>query len=88
MMGREALGALDSLLCGLSLAPKDWSLDKYDAWVYGIIAGWDDESLIELQSRFRWKPETVEKLKSFHKAFGDLKDCLELQDELSAEGKI
>tara|TARA_Y100000310_G_scaffold213365_1_gene214292 strand:+ start:136 stop:384 length:249 start_codon:yes stop_codon:yes gene_type:complete len=64
---------LESIDCTLAFAAKDWSIDKNDAWIYGIVAGWDDDSLLELKVRFRWTTETVNRLKKLHEAFNKLK---------------
>ena len=40
----------------------DWSQDNRLAWLYGIVVGWDDESLAELTEDFGWDPDTVERL--------------------------
>jgi len=72
--------ALSDLLCPfddlesvLALSPKDWSIDKNDAWIYGIVLGWDDDSLKELKNTFRWDADTVDRLKALHEAFVKLK---------------
>ena len=64
---------IESINSTLALASKDWSVDKNDAWIYGIVAGWDDDSLNELKARFRWNNETVEKLKELHNACNKLR---------------
>lgn len=33
---------------------RDWVENKRDAWIYGIVVGWDDDSLNELAQKFRW----------------------------------
>lgn len=43
--------------------PRDWAADYRDAWLYGIIVGWDDASLKELADKFRWSEKTVDKLR-------------------------
>jgi hypothetical protein len=48
---------------------RDWSLNKRDAWIFGIVCGWDDESFEELVERHKWTPEAVERLKKLHANF-------------------
>jgi len=65
----DLLCPLESIDCTLAFAAKDWSIDKNDAWIYGIIAGWDDDSLEELQDKFQWTDSTIVRLKKLHNAF-------------------
>ena len=69
----DLLCPLEAIDCTLAFATKDWSVDKNDAWIYGIVAGWDDDSLKELSAKFRWTTATVEKLKKLHAAFAELR---------------
>ena len=34
---------LDTLARVLAGDPRDWSLDRRDAWLYGVLCGWDCE---------------------------------------------
>ena len=52
-------------------ATKDWSADKNDAWIYGIILGWD-ESLPEIAERFGWDESAVRRIERLHKKFTEL----------------
>lgn len=49
--------------------PRDWGKDKGDAWIYGIVIGWDAASLAELEVRHGWKPEDIARLSRLHSAF-------------------
>lgn len=60
--------AIDSAQSAIAFSPHDWGADKRLAWVYGILVGWDDEALAEMQKKFRWTDESVERLKSYHEA--------------------
>ena len=70
---KVSLCPLEALDCTLAFATKDWGVDKNDAWIYGIVAGWDDASLEEFSVMFGWTVETVEKLKKLHIAFTALR---------------
>ena len=48
---------------------RDWSLEKTDAWIYGIIVGWDEASLESLKNKFRWDDKTVQRLKSLNETW-------------------
>jgi len=52
---------------------RDWSIDKADAWLWGIIVGWDAGSLKQLQKQHGWNQETVRRLQQLHKKFTCLK---------------
>lgn len=49
--------------------PKDWSLTKHDAYIYGIIVGWDDNAIEELKQKFSWSDKEVQELKDLNKKF-------------------
>lgn len=64
---------IESISMTLAFASKDWSLDKNDAWIYGIVAGWDDASFIELKALHGWTDATIEHLKRLRE------DCQKLR---------
>ena len=64
---------IESLERALATASKDWSESKDDAWIYGIILGWDKESLQELQELHRWNDEAVARLERLHQKFKTIK---------------
>jgi hypothetical protein len=54
----------------MAFATKDWSTDKRDAWLYGIICGWDDkESMEQMQDLHGWSDESCERLNKLHENF-------------------
>lgn len=59
----------DSLRNVLASDPRDWSLAKRDAWVYGIVLGWSEESLKVLAKRHDWPEEDVDRLRRLHDRF-------------------
>jgi hypothetical protein len=71
-MTNQMTDPLESLVNLLAFSSKDWSIEKSDAWVYGIISGWDDETLKELQTKFEWHDLDVKRLKILHANFKDL----------------
>jgi hypothetical protein len=48
---------------------RDWSASKRDAWLYGIVVGWKDEALRELQQKYRWDDTSVKRLREQRGAF-------------------
>lgn len=43
---------------------RDWSMNAADAWLWGVIVGWDDASLVALRGRHHWTSADVEQLKA------------------------
>jgi hypothetical protein len=56
---------------------RDWSHDKRDACIYGIIVGWDDECLEELKLKHRWHDEQLSRLKRLRAEFVGLGEAEE-----------
>lgn len=68
----------------LAFDPRDWSLNKRDAWLYGIILGWSEEpetgdpdnvggtlctAMEEVATMHGWTDEDVARLRRLHEAF-------------------
>ena len=64
----------DSLEQLLAFNVRDWSTDKGDAWLYGIISGWDlerepveggveDGAMQEVADRHGWDADAVARLR-------------------------
>ena len=60
---------LESLSVTIPFSSKDWGKEKRDAWIYGIICGWDDNCFSEFEMKFGWNIETFERLKRLHEKF-------------------
>jgi len=71
-MSTVTLGPKETLGNCIAFSPRDWSAHHRDAWMYGIIIGWCDESLTHLQKTHGWSDSDVQRLKELHKAFKDL----------------
>lgn len=60
----------NSLYKTIVFSPDDYSIGKDKVWLYGIIVGWDDESLKEFENRYWWwKKEDTYRLKEMHRQF-------------------
>lgn len=57
----------------LSFSSKDWSTASEDAWLWGIVCGWDDGVLAELQDKYGWPDSYVVNLKEFHRSYKKLR---------------
>lgn len=53
----------DSLNDCIVFHVRDWAADKRDAWLWGIICGWDDESIAEVQAKHGWSDHATARLK-------------------------
>lgn len=60
---------IESLKNCVSTHVRDWSTNKRDAWIYGIVCGWDDDCFEELMAIHKWTPEKVARLKNLHEIF-------------------
>jgi hypothetical protein len=61
----EALAAAGHMVATDS---RDWGLDPTDAWLYGLLCGWDDEedpgaAMAEVAKRHGWTAATVASLR-------------------------
>lgn len=69
----------ESLRATLATDARDWSVDRRDAWIWGIVNGWDrepgdpeeEDAMGEVAARHGWTPETVERLRLLHRAFDE-----------------
>jgi len=53
----------------IRLSSRDWSATREDAWMYGIIRGWDPESLSKISPRFGWTGGDRIRLMTLHTAY-------------------
>ena len=73
--------ALSALRLALTTDSRDWSLSRGDAWIYGILVGWDCEedhdheldfceggALWSVAERHGWTGASVSQLKDLRRA--------------------
>ena len=60
---------LKSLKGIIAFDSKDWGTNARDAWIYGIVLGWDEPAIKELADKHGWSPMAVDRLKRLHKKF-------------------
>lgn len=53
----------------MAFSVRDWGQNGEDAWLWGIVMGWDDYCLRELQDKHGWSPEGIDRLKWLHTQF-------------------
>lgn len=78
--GAELLAALDSAQTAIVFAAgRDWAASADEAWLYGILIGWDEDptggdvdqnggAMAELAKRFGWTDEQVVRLRRLRAA--------------------
>lgn len=71
------LQALVMSICGSS---KDFSKDKFDAYLYGVIVGWEDSSYEQLKVELGWTDSQIKYQKSLHQ------NLIKAWNLLTAEG--
>jgi hypothetical protein len=57
-------GLLDHARRMMARSPLDWSVDHRDAWLWGVVVGWDDASIAELAPKHGWSEENVATLRA------------------------
>lgn len=63
------INPMQSLVESYTLSSKDMGENKFDAWNYGIIAGWDDDAYSELSIKHNWSEKMVAYNKLLHQNF-------------------
>lgn len=66
----------DSLYYTIANDPRDWAKCKRDAWIYGIIVGWDEESLQQIKEQHKWSQRDADRLSLLHEKFELLEEWL------------
>lgn len=61
--------SLESIRDTFVKSSKDWGATKQDAWLYGIIVGWDWKSYKELSKMWNWSKDDVDLNKKLHQDF-------------------
>lgn len=59
----------ESLANSIAGHSRDQSIDARDAWVYGIVLGWDAASLREIAALHGWNDLALARLKRLRAAF-------------------
>ncbi len=60
--------ALQSAREAMVFSSQDWSTAPDFAWLYGLLVGWDGDSIGELQVRFRWADKRVAEMRRLRAA--------------------
>jgi hypothetical protein len=75
----DLVAALNSLGRCMAFDPRDWALDRRDAWLWGVIVGWDpdepgetDGAMAEVAAKHGWTDEHVARLRTLHAAVAEV----------------
>lgn len=71
--------AFESIHNAIVFGSKDWSVYSKDAWIYGIVVGWDDsegEATREICQRHKIKPEDLARMRSMHRVVTAAREAL------------
>jgi hypothetical protein len=68
----ETENPLESLRYAVAFSSMDWSTEKRNAWIYGIICGWDNDCFAEFNKKFGWSRETFDRLTRLHERFASM----------------
>ena len=60
--------ALSSLSRTVAFHARDWGQHRGDAWLYGVLVGWEDDALPKLAQQHGWSEEYVERLRRYRAA--------------------
>ena len=75
------MNPLQSIFDTLSTMPRDMAEYKRDAWVYGIVVGWNS-SFKEVADKHNWSPKDRLRLDTLHKQFTELRVNYETKTSL------
>lgn len=64
---------------------ESWSETSRMAWVYGIVVGWNSETLKEIAKDYDWDATKIASLKRLHEEFRDIAKLVSDGLELKAE---
>jgi hypothetical protein len=64
-----SVNPFESLKDTIAFDSLDYGMNKRSAWIYGIVMGWDDPSLQELEAKGFWNAQQSLRLKQLHTNF-------------------
>ncbi len=59
----------ESIKSCMAFHARDWSKDRRDAWMYGVVCGWDDAAMSEVAEAHGWGPGQVARLRVLRERF-------------------
>lgn len=72
-MDNDALkDAIDMLRSQMAFSSRDHSAHSNDAWMYGIVLGWDLRTLHSLAAKWGWSEADIERLQAARAALNEV----------------
>jgi hypothetical protein len=68
----KTLDPFESLECCLAFDSRDWTVDRNDRWIYGIVFGWN-ECEDDLHDNHNMSWDEIARLEKLHKNFIEAK---------------
>ena len=59
----------ESIRATMSFSSRDWSANHRDAWLWGIVFGWDGDAMPEMVDKHGWNDHTVQRLKKLRQRY-------------------
>lgn len=81
MRSVEIENPIESLKNTIPFSVMDWGTEKRNAWVYGIVCGWDENCFQEFNMKFGWDKDTWNRLKRLHDSFDRLEELCQAKRE-------
>lgn len=53
---------------------RDWAADRHDAYLWGVLVGWDDDALEEIAAKHRWNEHRVKYVKEMRALLAPITD--------------
>ncbi len=60
----------------MAYSSRDWGQSSSDAWLWGILVGWDREAMASLAEKFGWDHDKVERLGLLRAAVRKVTGCV------------
>jgi hypothetical protein len=58
---------LEKIVDMIATDTRDWSDTEQEAIIYGIIVGWSNEAMLDLQRKFGWSEKNLRELRSLRR---------------------
>lgn len=68
-VGEPSIDPLDALRSVCAFSSRDWSENREDAWLYGIVIGWGS-ALQSVADRHGWDEAKITRLRKLRRAYG------------------
>lgn len=81
-MCKDCTNPFQSLEHCVACHSRDWAKHYRDAWLWGIICGWEEEAFDEIIKQHNWQGKTAKRLKHLRKEFVKTKEHYKIIKDL------